>query len=206
MISSRFVRFLLTGGCAAIVNLGSRYALNLFMSFEAAVAVAFLFGVTSGFALAKIFVFDRSGLAVATEFRRFVLVNLLALAIVWSVSVGLAFYIFPAVGFRWHPEDVAHFIGVLSPSVAAYFAHKHYTFRGEVRSTDNLAVAPDTGAASRQDHQSSTGNRLLAISPRRQGIGGRESSTQAATSNRERQALDASAAASPPPYKGEIEE
>ncbi len=147
MMSSRFVRFLLTGGCAALVNLGSRYALNLFMSFEAAVALAYLFGMVTAYALARIFVFDKSGLAVATEFRRFVIVNVLSLAIVWVVSVGLALYVFPAVGFRWHGEDVAHLIGVLSPSVVAYFAYKHYTFRGEAQSTDKLAVASEIGAA-----------------------------------------------------------
>ena len=146
MISSRFIRFLLTGGCAALVNLGSRYVLNLFMSFEAAVAVAYLFGMVTAYLLAKIFVFDKSGLAVATEFRRFAIVNLLSLAIVWVVSVGLAVYVFPAVGFRWHAEDVAHFIGVLSPSVVAYFAHKNYTFRGGEQSIDKLAVAPEISA------------------------------------------------------------
>jgi putative flippase GtrA len=147
MMSSRFVRFLLTGGCAALVNLGSRYALNLFMSFEAAVAMAYLFGMVTAYVLARVFVFEKSGLAVATEFRRFVIVNLLSLAIVWVVSVGLAFYVFPAVGFRWHAEDVAHLIGVLSPSVVAYFAHKRYTFSGEEQTTDKFAVPPEIGTA-----------------------------------------------------------
>jgi putative flippase GtrA len=142
-MSSRFVRFLLTGGFAALVNLVSRYALNLFMSFEAAVAVAYLAGMATAYLLARIFVFDKSGLAVAIEFRRFATVNLVSLAIVWAVSVGLAFRVFPAVGFRWHAEDVAHLIGVLSPSFVAYFAHKHYTFRGEGRSTDEPAIAVD---------------------------------------------------------------
>ena len=70
------------------------------MSFEAAVAMAYLFGMVTAYVLARVFVFEKSGLAVATEFRRFVIVNLLSLAIVWVVSVGLAFYVFPAVGFR----------------------------------------------------------------------------------------------------------
>ena len=146
MMPNRFVRFLLTGGCAALVNLGSRYVLNLFISFETAVAVAYLVGMVTAYVLARIFVFDKSGVAVATEFRRFVVVNLLSLAIVWVVSVGLAFTVFPAVDFRWHAEDVAHLIGVLSPSVVAYFAHKHYTFRGKKQSADGLAVAPQTGS------------------------------------------------------------
>ncbi len=146
LMSSRFVRFLVTGGCAALVNLLSRWALNRVMGFEAAVAIAYLFGMATAYGLARVFVFDKSGLGVATEFRRFAVVNLLSLAIVWAVSVGLAFYAFPAVGFAWHTEDVAHLIGVLSPSVVAYFAHKHYTFRGEARTSDGReAVARGTG-------------------------------------------------------------
>ena len=90
MTSSRFVRFLLTGGFAALVNLGSRYLLNQYMSFEAAVAVAYLFGVVTAYLLARLFVFEKSGHAIATEFRRFVIVNIVSLAVVWSVSVGLA--------------------------------------------------------------------------------------------------------------------
>lgn len=148
MMSGRFVRFLLTGGFAALVNLGSRYLLNEYMSFEAAVAVAYLAGVITAYVLAKIFVFDKSGSGVATEFRRFVIVNVLSLAVVWCVSVGLAIYFFPAVGFRWHAEAVAHFIGVLSPVVISYFAHKHYTFRAAGISSNELAVAPDIKAAS----------------------------------------------------------
>src|ERR1700710_2718091 len=101
MISTQFVRFLLTGGMAAIVNLGSRYALNAFMSFEAAVALAFLFGVSTAYVLNRLFVFSKSGLSVTTEFRRFVMVNLVALVLVWGVSVGLAVIVFPAIGFRW---------------------------------------------------------------------------------------------------------
>jgi putative flippase GtrA len=139
MTSSRFVRFLLTGGFAALVNLGSRHLLNQYMSFGAAVAVAYLFGVVTAYSLARLFVFERSGHAIATEFRRFVVVNIISLAVVWSVSVGLALYLFPHLGFQWHAAAVAHFIGVASPTVIAYFAHKHYTFRA----ADN--ESPGTG-------------------------------------------------------------
>jgi putative flippase GtrA len=129
MVSGRFPRFLLTGGVAALVNVASRYLLNEHMSFEAAVAVAYLFGVVTAYVLAKSFVFERSSHAVATEFRRFVLVNVVSLAVVWAVSIGFALYLFPALGFRWHADSIAHFIGVASPAVVSYFAHKHYTFQ-----------------------------------------------------------------------------
>jgi len=129
LISKQFFRFLATGGVAAAVNLASRYVLNFFMSFEVAVAVAFLVGVSTGYALAKIFVFQRSGQTVATEFKRFATVNLAALGLVWPISVGLAIYLFPVVRFTWHAADVAHFIGVMSPAIISYFGHRHYTFK-----------------------------------------------------------------------------
>ena len=117
-----------TGGIAAAVNLGSRYLLNRFMSFEAAVAIAYLFGMTTAYVLAKLFVFAKSGRSVASEFRRFAIVNIFALMLVWTISVGLARYVFPAIGFVWHAEDLAHLIGVLAPAVTSYFAHRIYTF------------------------------------------------------------------------------
>jgi hypothetical protein len=73
--------------------------------------------------------------------------NLLSLAIVWIVSVGLAVYVFRAAGFGWHAGDVAHLIGVLSPSVVVYFAHKHCTFPAGEQTSETLSVAPEFGAA-----------------------------------------------------------
>ena len=129
MLSKEFARFLATGGVAAAVNLVSRYALNAVMSFEAAVVVAYLIGMAIAYALARVFVFQKSGHSVATEFRRFAIVNMFALVLVWCISVGLAIFVFPAVGFGWHADDFAHFIGVMSPAVVSYFGHRHYTFK-----------------------------------------------------------------------------
>jgi putative flippase GtrA len=127
-MTSEFLKFLMTGGLAALANLASRYALNLIMPFEAAVAVAYLIGMTTAYDLARLYVFQRSGRSVASEFRRFAIVNVVALAIVWLVSVGLARLLFPAVGFAWHADDIAHLIGVLSTAVSSYFGHRLYTF------------------------------------------------------------------------------
>lgn len=43
----RFVRFLLVGGIAAAINVLSRIALNLTMSYEAAIIVAYVCGMTA---------------------------------------------------------------------------------------------------------------------------------------------------------------
>lgn len=127
-MTGEFLRFLVTGAIAAIVNLASRYALNKVMSFEVSVVVAYLVGMATAYSLARLFVFQASGRSVASEFRRFALVNVVAMAIVWLVSVGLARLLFPAIGFTWHADDVSHLIGVMAPVVASYFGHRLYTF------------------------------------------------------------------------------
>ena len=124
----QFLKFLVTGGIAALVNLLSRYALNFVMSFEAAVVVAYLLGMTTAYLLARRFVFDASGRSVASEVRRFVLVNIVALGFVWVISVGLARVVFPAIGMTWHANDIAHLIGVLAPAVTSFIGHLFYTF------------------------------------------------------------------------------
>lgn len=128
-MTDQFVRFLVTGGIAAIVNLMSRRLLDLVMPFELAVAVAYLLGMTTAYVLARMFVFETLGCSVASEFWRFAAVNMVALVPVWSVSVGLARGLFPAIGFTWHADDIAHLIGVLSPVVTSYLGHRHFSFR-----------------------------------------------------------------------------
>lgn len=124
----RFVRFLVTGGVAAVVNLISRYLLNLLMSFAIAVAVAYVFGMVTAYVLGRLCVFEPSGRTVADELWRFTVVNMFAAAQVWIISVGLGEYVFPASGFKSHPLDVAHLIGVAVPVFTSYFGHRHFSF------------------------------------------------------------------------------
>lgn len=131
LAANQLLRFAVTGGVAALVNLAARWLLNFVISFELAVAVAYLFGMLTAYVLARLFVFDASGRGVRSELYRFTLVNLVALVQVWLVSVGLAEWLFPAIGFRWHAYDVAHLIGVASPIVTSYLGHRHYSFRPE---------------------------------------------------------------------------
>ena len=124
----RFVLFVLAGGTAALVNILSRIALNWVMPYEAAIVAAYLCGMTTAYLLNRHFVFAASGRAVASEYLRFALVNLAAVVQVWVVSVGLARLIFPAIGFAWHAETVAHVIGVVVPVFTSYLGHKHFSF------------------------------------------------------------------------------
>lgn len=128
LVGAEFGRFLVTGGIAAGVNLVARWVLSHILVYEAAVAVAYLFGMATAYLLARAFVFVPSGRSLADEAWRFAAVNILALSQVWAVSVGLARLVFPAIGFDWYAEDLAHLIGVIVPAVTSYFGHRHFSF------------------------------------------------------------------------------
>ena len=127
-MSGEFLRFLSTGGFAAVVNLLSRHELSKAVSFEVAVVLSYLLGMLTAYFLARQFVFQTSGRPVVSELKRFAIVNIFSLVLVWSISIGLARHLFPAIGFGWHAEDIAHFLGVAAPAVMSYFGHRAYTF------------------------------------------------------------------------------
>lgn len=133
-MSGRFFKFLVTGGVAALVNLASRFLLNCAMPFEVAVIIAYLIGMTTAYVLSRAIVFDSSGRSVRSEMRRFAIVNAFALILVWTISVYLARVTFPAIGFTWHPDEIAHLVGVLAPAITSYFGHKHFTFASRTHS------------------------------------------------------------------------
>lgn len=124
----RFIKFVLTGGLAALVNIILRALFNAVIPFEAAVAASYLIAMSLAFILSKSFVFEASALPARTQFLRFTTVNFISLVIVWSVSVGLYRFIFPAIDMVWYPDLVSHVVGVMSPVFAAYFLHKNFTF------------------------------------------------------------------------------
>jgi putative flippase GtrA len=123
-----FVRFLALGGFSAGVNLTTRFALQPIVGFEAAVVLAYLTGMVVAYSLFRMFVFGATGRGVATEAIRFAIVNAVAFVLVAVISVGLARVVFPAVGWTWHADDIAHLVGVLSPAVTSWIGHKRYTF------------------------------------------------------------------------------
>ncbi|HEV7252832.1 MAG TPA: GtrA family protein [Mesorhizobium sp.] len=127
--SRRFAGFLLVGGMAASINVASCAALSTALPYESAIVLAYLTGMTTAFMLAKLFVFGDSGRSTGQEYARFALVNAVALAQVWLVSVALAQHLFPTLGYAWNPEITAHAIGVLSPALTSYWGHRRFTFR-----------------------------------------------------------------------------
>ena len=127
-MKTQFLKFLLTSGVAAGVNILSRIVFSFFMSYEIAIVLAYIVGMITAYVLARAFVFDKSGKAVSNEMAGFVFVNMIALLQVWGVSMLLARWAFPAIGFDFYPDLTAHIIGVASPAFTSYFGHKYISF------------------------------------------------------------------------------
>jgi putative flippase GtrA len=125
---NRFVQFAVAGGVAAAVNVAVRMVFNYFVPFETAVILAFGVAVTLAYFLNSRFVFLAREGDFSKRFGRFLIVNLVALAQVYCVSVLLARVLFPGVGFSFYPDTIAHVAGVLSPVITSYLLHKNYTF------------------------------------------------------------------------------
>ena len=128
MKHGKIVRFVLIGGFATGVNLAARAVIDLATSYEIAIVLAFPIALTTAFSLNRAFVFDGSAGDWKRQYWRFFLVNLATLAQILIVSVAFARLVFPAIGFRWHAELVAHAIGLLSPIPTSYWAHKRFSF------------------------------------------------------------------------------
>lgn len=127
--SSQFLRFLVAGGLAAAVNFLSRFLYSLFCDFEVAVTLAFFTGLSTGFVLSKNCVFTESKNNVNTQAGLFALVNLVALAQTWLISVYLSKYLLnDRLGMELG-QTAAHFLGVVFPVGTSYFGHKFLTFR-----------------------------------------------------------------------------
>ena len=46
----------------------------------------------------------------------------------YGVTILLARFILPAIGWTFEPAATSHLVGIASPVVTSYFAHKYFTF------------------------------------------------------------------------------
>lgn len=128
-MSRQFLFFLLTGGTAAAVNFGSRIFYNFWLDFSVAIVLAYVTGMITAFILAKLFVFKESQQLLHRSALYFVLVNLIAVLQTWIVSMGLAYYVLPAMGVESLVREIAHAVGVVVPVFTSYIGHKQWSFR-----------------------------------------------------------------------------
>lgn len=128
-MSRQFAVFLLTGGTAAAVNFGSRIVYSQWLAFSPAVLLAYLSGMITAFVLARLFVFTESTQSLGRSAAFFILVNLLAVAQTWAVSMAMLHLLMPALGIERFAMEISHAAGVVVPVFTSYLGHKHWSFR-----------------------------------------------------------------------------
>lgn len=121
--------FLITGGLAAGVNFGSRVIYNQWFDFSTSIILAYLTGMATAFMLARLFVFTDSQQPIHHSALFFVLVNIVAAAQTWVVSIVLANYVLPWMGVERFTHEIAHAVGVVVPVFSSYLGHKRWSFR-----------------------------------------------------------------------------
>jgi putative flippase GtrA len=127
--SRQFWIFIVTGGFAAIINFLSRIVYNQWVDFSISIVIAYITGMITAFVLAKIFVFKESAQPLSKSIFYFILINVFAVLQTWAVSMSLVTYVFPWGGWKLHPEEIAHAIGIIVPVFSSYLGHKYITFR-----------------------------------------------------------------------------
>jgi putative flippase GtrA len=115
-------------GAAAGINFGSRILLNRLLPYAVAICIAYFCGMLTAFILSRTIVFRATRGPVGRQMFWFVLVNLAAVLQTLGASLLFARVIFPGVGMTWHPETIAHGIGIVVPVVSSYFGHKKLSF------------------------------------------------------------------------------
>jgi len=127
--SEQFIRFLITGGIAATVNFFSRIFYNQYCSFSMAVIYAYLTGMITAFFLAKLFVFNKTTQSLKNSAIIFALVNVVAAAQTWLISMGLNYYFLPALGVQQFVAEISSGIGIVFPVFTSYLGHKRWSFK-----------------------------------------------------------------------------
>lgn len=129
MISRRFLLFLVAGGLAALANFGSRIAFSTVMAYVPSIVLAYCVGMATAFVLNRRFVFTDAAGSLRSQGAWFVLVNIAAVVQTIIVSLLIRDWALPAINVTFHPEAIAHGVGVIVPVFVSYIGHKRLTFR-----------------------------------------------------------------------------
>ena len=128
-MNRQFALFLVAGGLAACVNFFSSMLLSHWLAYSAAIVAAYVLGMITAFVLNRLLVFKQVSHSMRHQVFWFTMVNLAAVLQTLAISLLLAQWLFPRIGFLWHPETVAHAFGVGVPVVTSFVGHKYLSFK-----------------------------------------------------------------------------
>jgi putative flippase GtrA len=127
--SGQFMKFLVAGGLAAAVNVGSRILLSHWLPYVPAILLAFCLGLVTAFALNKLFVFNQASNRLHQQVFWFVAINLAAVLQTLAISLLVARWLLPALHVDFYNDTIGHALGVAVPVITSYIGHKRLSFR-----------------------------------------------------------------------------
>lgn len=116
-------------GLAALANFFSRILYNQWVSFPAAITLAFITGLITAFTLTKLFVFTKSTQSIHKSFFFFCLVNGVAFIQTWLITMTLSYYVLPLLKINFFNHEISHAIGIAAPVFTSYIGHKRWSFK-----------------------------------------------------------------------------
>ena len=126
MFHNQFVIFLFTGGIAALVNFVSRIILNLWISFEASVVIAYIIGMVVAYLLFRKIVFKKDVPIIKSSIK-FVIVNIVGIILTYYVSVYM-YFILKNYDIMF-VKEISHFVGISVPAISSFIGHKYFSFK-----------------------------------------------------------------------------
>jgi len=128
-LTAQFLRFVMVGGVAATGHWLARIAIDRHVSYLAALVLAYPVGIALGYLLNVTFVFSSNPDRRLKEISTYALLTIAMFPIVIAVSWGISELVFTPLGMTYHPREIAHAIGVLSPVAISFLLHKFLTFK-----------------------------------------------------------------------------
>jgi len=130
-LSAQFARFFFAALSAALVNFVARILLDPYIGYNKAIVVSYVIGTVFAFFLYQREVFGKGTRPFWQEAGMYLFVTLAAMAQTLIVSVLLADYVFPYVGWHWYGKEIAHIVGMAVPMFSSFLGHKYLTFSHE---------------------------------------------------------------------------
>ena len=124
----QFLKFLIVGALAALLHWLARFILDIWMSFSAAVGLAYCVGMAVAFALNALYVFPHSDKPRVSQARDFVITNLAFFPVVWGIAVIIE-KMLRGLGFITHAGNLAHALAIPIPMLATFLIYKFFAFK-----------------------------------------------------------------------------
>lgn len=128
-VSRQFLRFLVAGGIAAIVNFSVGFSLSGLLPFHGDIIAGHLSGMVVAFILFGREVFDESGNSQIRKVLIFTAVNTAALMQTYIVYYLLTHFVFPYAAFILYADVIARATAIVTPIFTSFLGHKYFTFR-----------------------------------------------------------------------------